>query len=173
MTVWPLVPVAGAPGDAYPAISRDCCHVLLTRKMFRTVHVQSCSFLWFCENRKFILMAQVVHMTLASSSLLSWLCLPEVKTYWDFLWDKFYSVPNNFMSLSLADIRCGWEPDGAWWVHHRGEADWDVVEAPGCRWRSWSCFKDLHCAPGQTKSHDAGKPTNSLNKSHFKPQSFS
>lgn len=113
-------------------------------------NVQSCSFLCLSDS---------------SSSLLSLLCLPKVK--------KFYSVPNNFMYLPLVDFRCGWEPDGSWWVHHRGEADWDVVEAPGCWWRSWSCFKDLHRAPGQTQSHDAGKLTkSSLNKSHFKSQSF-
>lgn len=70
------------------------------------------------------------------------------------------------MSLFLADLRCGREPDGAWWVHSRGEADWDVVEAPGRRRRSWSRFKDLHRPPGPTQSHDAGKTTKSSAINH-------
>ncbi len=74
---------------------------------------------------------------------------------------KIYSITEQYTSLSPIDIRCWWEPDGPWWVHHRGEADRDVVEAPGCRWRSRSCFQNLHGPPGQTQSHDAGRMINS------------
>lgn len=89
--------------------------------------------------------------------------LTSTKSYWVFV--EAFSISTLFLmihvSLSPADIRCGWEPDGAWWVHCRGEADWNVVEAPGCWWRSWSGFTDVHCAAGPAQSHDAGNTTKS------------
>lgn len=84
-------------------------------------------------------------------------CFPRLQEHFSKIW----SQPCDSSSC-LTDNRRGWELDGSWWLHHRGEANWNVVEAPGRRRGSWSRFSDLHGAAGQTQSHDAGKETSMI-----------
>lgn len=96
----------------------------------------------------------------------------EERLFMIYDWDPFFS--DLFLHVvSLTDYWRGWEPDGTWWVYHAGEANWHVVETPSRRWRSWSCFQDLHSPAGQAQSHDAGEnsflcPTAYFNWALFK-----